>query len=135
MEARLTRRIVLGALAMGVVLAAAYVPVVGPHGRARAAGGMERPQLLRSIRSQTYAYKTVGDLQIKADVHRFDDDVVRPVVVWIHGGALMFGNRGGLFGISEMMLEAGYVVVSIDYRLAPETQLPSIIEDLEDALV
>ena len=134
MKARLNRRIVHGALAVGIVLAAAYVLVVGPHGRARAAGGMERPQLLRSIRSQTYAYKTVGDLQIKADVHRFDDDVDRPVVVWIHGGALIMGNRGGLFGISEMMLEAGYVVVSIDYRLAPETHLPSIVDDLEDAL-
>ena len=99
-------------------------------------------QLLRSTRSQTYAYKTVGDLQIKADVHRFDDDVVRPVVIWIHGGALIMGNRaqrrapsvgGGVFGVTEMMLEAGYVVVSIDYRLAPETRLSSIIEDLEDA--
>ncbi len=114
--------------------AGAGEPVVGSLGPARAVVGMEPPQLLRSVRSQTYAYKTVGDLQIKADVHRFDDSVVRPVVVWIHGGALIMGNRGGLFGVSEMMLEAGYVVVLIDYRLAPETQLPSIIEDLEDAL-
>lgn len=94
---------------------------------------VSQSQLLRSIRSQTYAYKTVEGLQIKADVHRFDDDVTRPVVIWIHGGALIMGNRGGVFGVTEMMLEAGYVVVSIDYRLAPETRLPSIIEDLEDA--
>ena len=91
------------------------------------------PELLRSIRSQTYAYKTVGDLQIKAEVHRFDDDVARPVVVWIHGGALIAGNRRGVRGVVETMMEEGYVVVSIDYRLAPETKLPSIIEDLEDA--
>jgi acetyl esterase/lipase len=31
------------------------------------------------------------------------------------------------------MLEAGYVLLSIDYRLAPETQLPFIIEDVENA--
>ena len=30
-------------------------------------------------------------------------------------------------------LEAGFVVISIDYRLAPETKLPQIIEDLQDA--
>ncbi len=83
---------------------------------------------------QTYAYKTVGELQIKADVYRFDDDVARPVVIWIHGGALIMGNRGDVPGrFTEMMLEAGYVVVSIDYRLAPETKLSSTIEDLEDA--
>ena len=33
------------------------------------------------------------------------------------------------------MLEAGYALVSIDYRLAPETKLPAIIEDLQDAIV
>ncbi len=91
-------------------------------------------QLLRSTRSQTYAYKTVGDLQIKADVHRFDDDVARPVVIWIHGGALINGSRVDLHPfVPQMMLGAGYALVSIDYRLAPETMLPSIIEDLEDA--
>jgi acetyl esterase/lipase len=32
-----------------------------------------------------------------------------------------------------MAFENGYVLVSLDYRLAPETQLPGIIEDIEDA--
>jgi acetyl esterase/lipase len=94
----------------------------------------EQDQLLRAVRIQTYAYKTVDGLQIKADVHRFDDDVARPVVVWIHGGALIFGNRAARSQVKNTMLDAGYVVVSIDYRLAPETKLPLIIEDLEDAL-
>ena len=31
------------------------------------------------------------------------------------------------------LLELGYVIVSIDYRLAPETKLPGIIEDVQDA--
>ncbi len=114
---------------------ALVVPLLlsGCSGDTNGEAGATQSQLLRSIRSQTYAYKTVDGLQIKADVHRFDDDVARPVVIWIHGGALIMGNRGGVFGVTEMMLEAGYVVVSIDYRLAPETGLSSIIEDLEDA--
>jgi acetyl esterase/lipase len=33
----------------------------------------------------------------------------------------------------QRYLQAGYAVVSIDYRLAPETKLPEIIEDLQDA--
>ena len=82
----------------------------------------------------TYTYKTVGDLEIKADVHRPDDDTIRSVVVWIHGGALINGHRAGISErIKDMMLGAGYTIVSIDYRLAPETPLPGIIEDLEDA--
>lgn len=86
------------------------------------------------IRKDTYTYKTVGNLKIMADVYREDDVRARPVVVWIHGGALINGHREGVNGrLKSAFLEAGYALVSIDYRLAPETKLPQIIEDLEDA--
>jgi acetyl esterase/lipase len=86
------------------------------------------------VRIQTYTYKQVGDLEIKADVHRADDETLRPVVVWIHGGALIMGSRSGIDArVKKMFLEAGYALVSIDYRLAPETKLPAILEDVEDA--
>ncbi len=88
----------------------------------------------KEVTVTTYTYKKAGPLEIKADVHRPDDGVTRPVVVWIHGGALINGHRAGISQrVKDMVLEAGYVLVSIDYRLAPETQLPAIIEDLEDA--
>lgn len=83
---------------------------------------------------QTYTYKTAGDLPIRADVCRPAGDEVRPCVMLIHGGALITGNRQGLAPDErQRMLEAGLVVVPIDYRLAPETKLPKIIEDLQDA--
>ena len=86
------------------------------------------------VRMQTYTYKRAGDLEIKANVYRADDEKVRPVVVWIHGGALIMGGRDGVDGrVKKMFLDAGYAIVSIDYRLAPETKLPAIIEDVEDA--
>jgi acetyl esterase/lipase len=86
------------------------------------------------VRMQTYTYKQAGDLQIKADVYRADDEAVRPAVVWIHGGALIMGGRSGIDArVKKMFLEAGYAIVSIDYRLAPETKLPAILEDVEDA--
>jgi acetyl esterase/lipase len=73
-------------------------------------------------------------LEIKADVHRADDEQIRPVVVWIHGGALINGHRASVSGrVKQDLLDAGYAIVSIDYRLAPETQLPEIIADVEDA--
>lgn len=83
----------------------------------------------------TYTYKTVGDLPIKADVFRRPGDEVRPVIVWIHGGALITGNRGGPnVEQRRRYLDAGYVIVSIDYRLAPETKMKGIIEDVRDAI-
>ncbi len=83
---------------------------------------------------QTHTYKQVGDCAIKADVYRAPGDEVRPVLLWIHGGALIAGERGGISRWQlERYLKAGFVVVSIDYRLAPETKLKGIIEDLQDA--
>ncbi len=82
----------------------------------------------------TYTYKTVGDLPIKADVYRLPGNEIRPALVWIHGGALISGNRGGIRAEQrQRYLDAGFVVVSIDYRLAPETKLKGIIEDVQDA--
>src|SRR5947208_16285871 len=94
------------------------------------------PSPIRARRSaggsmKTYAYKTVGNLQIQADVYRAEDDVLRPVVVWIHGGALIMGHRGGISDrVKHMILGEGYALVSTDYRLAPETKLPAIIDDV-----
>ncbi len=85
---------------------------------------------------RTYVYKRVGDLEIKADVYAFNRGRVRPAVVWIHGGALINGHRAGVSGrVRQMAQQNRYVLVSLDYRLAPETQLPEIISDLEDAFV
>jgi acetyl esterase/lipase len=86
------------------------------------------------VSKKTYAYKTVGQCEIKADVYRASGDCLQPVAIWIHGGALIMGHRGGIDRtLLDKLLKAGYTVVSIDYRLAPETKLPGILEDVQDA--
>ena len=95
------------------------------------------------VRKVTHVYKKAGDLEIKADVYREQDANKRPVVVWVHGGALIMGHRESVPGwLKDACRESGYVLVSIDFRLAtvwleermaPETQLPEIIADLEDS--
>jgi acetyl esterase/lipase len=88
----------------------------------------------QEVTRSTYTYKTTGDLHIRADVFRKPDDVVRPAILWIHGGGLILGNRRMLHqSQAEKYLNAGYTIISIDYRLAPHTKLQQIIEDLEDA--
>jgi acetyl esterase/lipase len=83
---------------------------------------------------ETYVYKVVDGCRIKLDVHGARRDGKRPVVVWIHGGALIMGHRVGIDrALLGALTGAGYVVASIDYRLAPETKLPAIVEDVQDA--
>lgn len=90
------------------------------------------------ITKQTFLYKTFADStnSLAADVYRPADGKVKPVVMFIHGGALMMGGRGKTTkagSLFDVLLRAGYAVVSIDYRLAPQVKLPAILEDLEDA--
>jgi acetyl esterase/lipase len=83
---------------------------------------------------KTYTFKTVGDVKVQADVYRADDKSVRPVVLWIHGGALIMGNRKSVpKNLLELCRDEGYALVSVDYRLAPEVKLREIVSDLEAA--
>jgi acetyl esterase/lipase len=90
----------------------------------------EQPPLSK----KTYTYKTIGATQIQADVYRPADTKVRPVLVWLHGGALIVGDRDSVpRQLKRLCQEEGYALVTFDYRLAPETKLPAIVEDVEDA--
>lgn len=44
-------------------------------------------------------------------------DVLRPVMVWIHGGAFILGSNAKLLSNPEYLLRNDVVVVSINYRL------------------
>lgn len=52
----------------------------------------------------------------------------------MRGGASILGSRNGVTRLfHEGLLKEGYVVVSIGYRLTPETKLPAIVEDVKSA--
>ncbi len=88
-------------------------------------------------RKKTYAYKQVDSQEILADVFLPATDEVRAVVLYIHGGGFMFGSRTGRprKPLLDKLMEANYAVVSIDYRLAPETKLEEIVKDARDACI
>ncbi len=108
------RRTFLGASVLGIVSAAS-------SGERRANGA--------ELTRQTFTYKTVGNCPVKADVYNASPGERRPLAVWIHGGALIMGDRQGIDRtLLGELIKAGYVVVSIDYRLAPETKLAAILD-------
>ncbi len=62
-----------------------------------------------------------------------------PVVVYIHGGQLIKGNKGAGAGTPAAMWRStltpqGYVFVSINYRLGPADRFPAMIEDAKCAI-
>jgi len=83
---------------------------------------------------KTVCYKTIGDVRLLGDFYSAGP-ASSPVVVYIHGGGFIFGSRGEIPKDQiERYNTAGFHVFSIDYRLAPETRLTAIAEDILDAI-
>ena len=85
---------------------------------------------------QDLAYATVSDAQ-KLDLYLpTTGSGPFPVVVMIHGGGFMFGDKtdgGGLAGVDQLV-DAGYAIASINYRLSSEATYPAQINDAKAAV-
>jgi acetyl esterase/lipase len=56
-------------------------------------------------------------------------------VVWLHGGGWVMGNRDtDQPWVARLAIAAGVVVVSVEYRLAPENPFPAAFDDCYAAL-
>lgn len=59
-----------------------------------------------------------------------------PCVYWIHGGGMVMGDRFSQLDIPlEWLDELGAVVVSVDYRLAPEAGGTTLVDDCYQGLL
>jgi acetyl esterase/lipase len=88
----------------------------------------------QGLAKTTHTYKTVRGLSIRADVYRASDNILGPAILYIHGGALIMGNRSWMNSVQvQKYVDAGYTVISIDYRLAPQSKLNAILDDVDEA--
>ena len=59
-----------------------------------------------------------------------------PALLWIHGGGYCFGSmEGDDYSVKRMVEDIGCVVISVDYRLAPEFPFPVPLNDCYAALL
>lgn len=70
------------------------------------------------------------NLKCRLDIYYPNTITNFPLVVWFHGGSLTGGNKE----IPEALLNKGFAVVSVDYRLSPNVKAPAYIEDAAAAL-
>jgi acetyl esterase/lipase len=63
--------------------------------------------------------------QCLLDIYKPISKTNTPVIVWFHGGGL----TGGTKDIPKELLDYGYLIVSVEYRLSPKVKAPSFIED------
>jgi acetyl esterase len=57
-----------------------------------------------------------------------------PVLVYLHGGGWICGSPATHRKLAHRFAEAGYLVINVGYRLAPEAPFPKPFEDCVDAI-
>src|SRR5699024_6971707 len=57
----------------------------------------------------------------------------KPVIFWAHGGAFIAEDKRSVADYSIMLASQGYVVVNINYGLAPTYQYPKPLHHIADA--
>lgn len=75
-------------------------------------------------------------LSVLSPTGRAPDRSDAPCVYWVHGGGMVMGDRFSQIDIPlEWLARFGAVVVTVDYRLAPEVGGATLVEDCYAGLV
>lgn len=86
----------------------------------------------KDIAYSNYSADTAGDIYVREDLYEKGEKL--PVVLNIHGGGFVMGDKKYRFGISSWWADKGYIVYNISYRLSPDVYFPENLVDLVDAL-
>lgn len=62
-----------------------------------------------------------------------ESDTLRPIIIWIHGGGFVGGDKSDVRFFAQTLASEGYAVFSINYRRAPEEKYPVPFFQLNDA--
>ena len=76
-------------------------------------------------------YARVGDLSLKLDLHR-PQAANPPLIVYVHGGAWRAGSKSDV-PIAKL-LDQGFAIASVDYRLSTQAVFPAQIHDIKAAI-
>lgn len=77
-------------------------------------------------------FARVGDLVLRLDLHLPTTNARPVLLVWVHGGAWRSGSKSAM--PLGRLVEAGYPVASVDYRLSTQAKFPAQIHDLKAAI-
>lgn len=90
--------------------------------------------LLRVPDPHTVTFKQAGEVELKMDVYAPAGAITSPCIVVVHGGSWMAGKREDMAPFCSAIALAGMTAVTVDYRLAPASKWPAMIEDVQDAV-
>lgn len=56
-----------------------------------------------------------------------------PVIFWVHGGAFVGGDKSDITEYAVQVANEGYIVVNLNYELAPQATYPTPLNQLKEA--
>jgi acetyl esterase/lipase len=77
-------------------------------------------------------YARIGAERLALDLHMPTGEPRAPLIVWVHGGAWRSGSRASM--PLGALVEQGYAVASVDYRLTPVAPFPAQVHDIKAAI-
>ncbi|MBL9117012.1 MAG: alpha/beta hydrolase [Verrucomicrobiaceae bacterium] len=80
------------------------------------------------------AYVKEAHPRQRLDIASFKKGRPRPLLVWIHGGAFMGGDKAENHAIWADLMKSGYAVATINYRLSGDAKWPAQITDCKAAI-
>lgn len=83
---------------------------------------------------EIFSYKKYGTQDLKLDFYKSSTSKKTPCIIVIHGGSWSSGDSKQLPALNSYLRNRGFHVAAINYRLAPEFESPSQVEDTKDAL-
>jgi acetyl esterase/lipase len=117
--------------AMAVTIVAATVASAGAAAQAPA-GRSVRSEASRVAGSQKdVVYATVDGKPLALDIHLPAGSAAPPLVVWVHGGAWRTGDKDE---VPHPILEKGFAIASVNYRLSGDARFPAAVHDIKAAI-
>lgn len=85
---------------------------------------------------ETVTFATVAAQDLKMDIYRPEASVRRPLpaILVIHGGAWIGGKREDMKDLAAHLASKGFFAASVDYRLAPKSKYPAMLDDVQTAM-
>ena len=85
------------------------------------------PEITRGIE-----FAKIGETTLRLDLYRPAVKADPHLIVWVHGGAWRRGSRSSM-PLTRLM-DDGYAIASIDYRLTPIAPFPAQVHDIKAAI-
>ncbi len=102
-----------------------------PQGRPGRPEPVRLPEGTRTERDLVYG--SASGRELKLNLYLPPDDGVKPLIIWIHGGAWMMGSKDGP-SPAQQFVTSGYAVVHVGYRLSQVAKWPAQMHDCKAAV-